>query len=70
MRPTSVFLAEELLSLPAEQRRLLAKLLLESVADDGRSDEEIRAMLRSRLEELRSGRDAGMSFEAVFGEQA
>ena len=63
----SVFLAEEVLSLPTEQRRVLAKLLLESVADDGRSEEEIRLMLRARLEDLMSGRDPGMSFEQVFG---
>lgn len=70
MALTSVFLAEEVLALPTEQRRMLAKLLLESVTDDGRSDEEIRMMLRSRLEGLKSGRDAGMSFEEVFGEKA
>lgn len=70
MALTSVFLAEEVLSLPAEQRRVLAKLLLESVADDGRSEDEIRLMLRIRLEDLKSGRDPGMSFEQVFGEKA
>ena len=66
---TSVYLAEEVLSLPAEQRRALAKLLMDSVSGDGRSDDEIRAMLRSRLDDLKSGRDAGMSFEEVFGER-
>ena len=66
---TSVYLAEEVLSLPAEQRRTLAKLLMDSVSGDGRSDDEIRAMLRSRLDDLKSGRDAGMSFEEVFGER-
>jgi putative addiction module component (TIGR02574 family) len=70
MALTSVFLAEEVLSLPAEQRRLLARLLQESVADDGRSEEEIRTMLRTRLEDLKSGRDPGLSFEQVFGEKA
>ena len=70
MALTSVFLAEEVLSLPAEQRRLLARLLQESVADDGRSEEEIRTMLRARLEDLKSGRDPGLSFEQVFGEKA
>ncbi len=70
MALTSVFLAEEVLSLPADQRRVLAKLLLESVADDGRSEEEIRLMLRTRLEDLKSGRDPGMSFEQVFGGKA
>lgn len=70
MALTSVFLAEEVLSLPAEQRRLLARLSQESVADDGRSEEEIRTMLRTRLEDLKSGRDPGLSFEQVFGEKA
>ena len=69
MALTSVYLAEEVLSLPAEQRRALAKLLMDSVSGDGRSDDEIRAMLRSRLDDLKSGRDAGMSFEEVFGER-
>jgi putative addiction module component (TIGR02574 family) len=66
----SVFLAEEVLSLPAEQRLLLARLLQESVADDGRSEDEIRTMLRARLDDLKSGRDPGLSFEQVFGEKA
>ncbi len=70
MALTSVYLAEEVLSLPAEQRQMLGKLLLESVADDGRSDEEIRNLLRVRLDDLKSGRDAGMSFEQVFGVKA
>lgn len=54
----------------AEQRRVTARLLLESVADDGRSKDEIRLMLRTRLEDLKSGRDPGMSFEQVFGAKA
>jgi len=66
---SSIYLAEEALSLPAEQRRLLAKLLMDSVSGDERSDDEIRGMLRSGLEDLRSGRDAGMTFEEVFGER-
>ena len=69
MAHTSVYLAEQVLSLPAGQRRMLAKLLMESVSDDGRSDEEIRAMLRTRLDDMKSGRDVGMSFEQVFGER-
>ncbi len=69
MALTSVYLAEEVLALPIEQRRTLAKLLLDSVRDDGRSDDQIRDDLRSRLEDLKSGRDRGMSFEEVFGEK-
>jgi len=41
---------------------------MDSLAHDGRGDAEIKAMLRARLDDLKSGRDAGMSFEEVFGE--
>ncbi len=68
MSLASVFLAEEVLALPPEQRRLLAKLLMDSVQDDGRTENQIRDDLRSRLEDLKSGRDPGLSFEAIFGE--
>jgi putative addiction module component (TIGR02574 family) len=67
---TSVYLAEEALSLPPEQREQLAKLLLDSLKPDGPSDEELTAMLRSRLADLRSGKDRGLSFEDIFGEKA
>jgi putative addiction module component (TIGR02574 family) len=67
---TSVYLAEEALSLPPEQREQLAKLLIDSLKPDAPSDEELTAMLRSRLAELRSGKDRGLSFEDVFGEKA
>ena len=70
MALTSIYLAEEALSLPVEQRQQLAKLLLDSLKTDGPSDEEIRKMLRSRLADLQSGKDPGMSFEEVFGEKA
>ena len=45
---TSVYLAEEALSLPPEQREQLAKLLIDSLKPDAPSDEELTAMLRSR----------------------
>jgi putative addiction module component (TIGR02574 family) len=67
---SSVYLAEEALALPAAERETLARLLLASVAPDKRTDEEIRAELKSRLAKLKSGEDAGLSFEAVFGESA
>ncbi len=70
MAATSTYLAEEALALPPAQRAELAKLLTDSLADDGRSDDEIRAMLRARLDALKSGKDAGLSFEEVFGEPA
>ena len=64
----SAYLAEEALSLPPEQRQELAKLLLDSLKVDGPSDEELKAMLRARLADLKSGEDRGLSFEEVFGE--
>jgi putative addiction module component (TIGR02574 family) len=67
---TSVYLAEEALSLPPEQREKLARLLLDSIAGNGQTDDEIRAMLHSRLEDLKFGQDKGLSFEEVFGEKA
>jgi putative addiction module component (TIGR02574 family) len=69
MSLTNVYLAEEALALPPEQRHALAKLLMDSLKDDGRSDDEIRSMLRSRLEDLQTGRDAGLGFEEVFGDK-
>ncbi len=70
MARTSVYLAEEALSLPPEQRHQLAQLLLESLKDTGQSDEEVRFMLKSRLDDLQSGKDSGQSFQDVFGEPA
>ena len=66
----STYLAEEALSLPPDQRHELAKLLLDSLKSDGPSDAELRAMLSSRLADLKSGKDRGLSFEEVFGEKA
>jgi putative addiction module component (TIGR02574 family) len=63
-----VTFAEEALSLPASERAGLARLLVESLEGDPRSNEEIRRELQLRFEKLRSGDDAGMTFEQVFGE--
>ena len=65
----STYLAEEALALPPDQRHELAKLLLDSLKPGGPSDDELRAMLRSRLADLKSGKDRGLSFEDVFGEK-
>jgi putative addiction module component (TIGR02574 family) len=70
MSLTSVYLAEEVLALPAAERETLARLLLESISPDRRSDEEIRKELNSRLARLQSGEDKGLTFDAVFGEPA
>jgi putative addiction module component (TIGR02574 family) len=50
----STYLAAEALSLPPEQRQQLAKLLLDSLRPDGRSDDQWREELRARLADLRS----------------
>ena len=68
MSLTSVYLAEEALALPPAQRETLSRLLTDSLASDSHTDAEIKSMLRSRLEDLKSGRDKGMTFEEVFGE--
>lgn len=65
----SVYLAEEVLVLPVEHCRAVANLLLDSVQNDGRSDDQIRGEFRARLDDLKSGRDPGMSFAEVFGEK-
>ena len=66
MLVTNVVMAEEALALPPAERADLAKLLIDSLEGDPRTDEQIRAELTRRLEELRSGADAGLGFEQVF----
>lgn len=63
---TNLAVAEEALSLSPGERADLAKLLIKSLEEDPRTDEEITADLARRLEALRSGEDAGLSFEQVF----
>jgi putative addiction module component (TIGR02574 family) len=70
MSSTSVFLAEEALALPPAQRADLARLLIDSLEGDRRSDDEIRMELQRRLAALKEGRDKGLSFEDVFGKPA
>ena len=67
MSLTSIYLAEEALSLEPEHRAQLAKLLLQSLEEDGRSDEAVRLALCTRLADLKSGTDSGLSFEQIFG---
>lgn len=63
-----VTFAEEALSLPPSERAGLVRLLVDSLAGEPRSNEEIGADLRDRLEKLRAGTDPGMTFDQVFGE--
>lgn len=63
-----VSFAEEALSLPASERAGLARLLVESLEGDPRSNAEVRKDLQLRFENLRSGKDVGITFDQVFGE--
>jgi putative addiction module component (TIGR02574 family) len=67
MALTHLAVAEEALSLSPMERAELAKLLIQSLEGDGRTDEEIKADLNHRLENLVSGKDSGLSFDQVFG---
>jgi putative addiction module component (TIGR02574 family) len=67
MALTNLTLAEEALSLPVVERAGLTRLLIQSLEDDPRTDAEIKSELARRLEALVSGRDSGLTFEAVFG---
>ena len=60
--------AEEALCLAPTERAELAKLLIQSLEDDRRTDQEITADLKKRFEALRSGSDPGQGFDEVFGE--
>ena len=59
--------AEETLSLSPVERAELAKLLIQSLEGDPRTDEEIKADLTRRLNDLLSGNDSGLDFKDVFG---
>jgi putative addiction module component (TIGR02574 family) len=64
---THLTVAEEALSLSPEERAALARLLIQSLETDSRTDEEIKAELNGRLEELLSKKDKGLAFHEVFG---
>ena len=67
---TNLAVAEEALSLPPVERADLAKLLIQSLESDGRSDAEISSELKRRLADLLSGTDPGLNFEQIFGRPA
>ena len=64
---TNLDVAEGALSLSPAERAELAKLLIQSLEGDPRTDEEIKADLARRLNDLLSGKDPGLTFEEVFG---
>jgi len=63
----SVAVAEGALSLSPQDRAKLAKLLIESLEGERTSDQEVRLELERRLQDLKSGKDSGLSFDEVFG---
>ena len=63
---TNITVAEEALSLAPSDRADLAKLLIQSLEGDPRTDEAIAADLADRLAELRPGKDPGLTIEEVF----
>jgi putative addiction module component (TIGR02574 family) len=67
MALTNLAVAEEALSLSPAERADLARLLIESLQDDSRTDEQIKDDLKQRLEALVSDRDSGLTFQEVFG---
>jgi putative addiction module component (TIGR02574 family) len=67
MALTNLAVAEEALSLSPVERADLAKLLIQSLEDDSRTDAEIKGDLTQRLKDLVSGKDAGLTFQEVFG---
>lgn len=67
---TNLAVAEEALSLTPGDRADLARLLVQSLEGDSRTDEAIKADLNRRLEALVSGKDAGLTFKEVFQKTA
>jgi hypothetical protein len=69
MALTNLSVAEEALSLSPVERAGLAKLLIQSLEDDSRSDIQIKEDLTQRLKDLVSGNDSGLTFKEVFGRE-
>jgi len=68
MAITDLAVAEEALSLGPAERADLAKLLVQSVEGDPRTDEALKADLTRRLDDLPSGKASGLTFSQVFGD--
>jgi putative addiction module component (TIGR02574 family) len=64
---TNLTVAEEARSLSPEDRAALARLMIQSLETDSRTDLEIKAELNRRLEDLLSRKDKGLAFREVFG---
>ena len=68
MALTNLTVAEQALSLSPAERAELARLLIQSLENDPRTDDEIKADLTRQLEDLISGKDPGLTFEQVFSQ--
>jgi hypothetical protein len=64
---TNLTVAEEALSLSPEDRAALARLMIQSLETESRTEAEIKSDLNSRLEQLLSKKDEGLAFHEVFG---
>ena len=67
MAITYLAVAEEAPALAPAERADLAKLLVQSLEGDPRTDEAITDDLTRRLEDLVSGKDSGLNFKQAFG---
>src|SRR5205823_12544050 len=67
MSMMNLAIAEEALSLSPAERADLAKLLIQSLEKDGKTDKEIQTELTRRFERLQLGEEQGLTFEQVFG---
>jgi putative addiction module component (TIGR02574 family) len=63
---TNLTVAEEALSLSPEDRAALARLLIQSLETDSRTDLEIKNELSARLQDLLAKKDKGLDFHDVF----
>jgi hypothetical protein len=63
---TDISVAEEALCLPAAERAKLAGLLIESLETQAEADDQVRAELIQRLERLKAGSDAGLTFQETI----
>jgi putative addiction module component (TIGR02574 family) len=63
---TNLTVAQEALALSPDDRAALAALLIRSLECDSRTDEEIKAELDKRLDQLLSKRDNGFAFHQIF----
>jgi putative addiction module component (TIGR02574 family) len=67
MAVMNLAVTEEALALSPSERAQLARVLIQSLQEDPRTDAEIIKELSLRLDSLLSGKDSGLTFQEVFG---